>query len=307
MLIFSTCPIPIKFHLKGPRFMPVFFLLVLLLIAPSVQSAEPPDQYSFAASLAEENDHYRAITEYKRFLHYFPADPRAPEARLGIAKSLLAGQRWQQSDEALEKVWIDYPGSPEALEARRLYAQSALDRKDYALARKRYQQIEQLSPEDKELSSYQTGLSYLEEGRLPEARKHFSTMPEPAASQLNEQLTAFENIPRKSPRVAGALSAILPGAGQLYTERPKQAGMAFALNAAFIYGAIEAWNNENYTVAGILSLFEIGWYGGNIYNAANNAHKINRKREARLKEKILKGLSLSYRNNTPLLETKIRF
>ena len=126
---------------------------------------------------------------------------------------------------------------------------------------------------------YRIGLSALYQNRVGEARDNFAQLPDPLGEPLLLSLEDFQRLERKSPALAGTLSALLPGAGQLYTERPRQAGIAFALNAAFIYGAFEAWDNEDYAVAGILSLFELGWYGGNIYNAMNNAHKFNRRRE----------------------------
>lgn len=289
--------------------MPTLLLFLLLLFLPQMLFAEPPDLFSFAESLRAEEDHYRAITEYKRFLHYHPQDPRAPQAQLGIAQSLIAGERWKHSDAALEKTWQRYPQTQEALQARKLFAKSAFDRKDYETARQRYQQLKELPEAEIEQADYQIGLSYLEENRLQEAEQSFAELPESDSQRLQQELEDYRQLPRKSPQLAGTLSAILPGAGQLYTERPKQAAVAFALNAAFIYGAIEAWNNENYAVAGILALFEIGWYGGNIYNAQNNAHKINRDREAEFRQQLQKrsGLSLGMRGQTPWVQARFNF
>lgn len=287
--------------------MPVL-LVILLLLSPAHLFAAPPDLFSFAESLAAEADHYRAITEYKRFLHYQPLDPRAPQAQLAIARSLLAGQRWAQSDAALEKVWQNYPNSPAALDSRRLYARSAFDRHDYAAARQRYQQLQEVSPDDAPLAATQTGLSYLAQDRPEDAAASFALLPESDGQLPQQGLAAYRQLPRKSATLAGSLSAILPGAGQLYSERPQQAAVAFALNAAFIYGAIEAWNNENYAVAGILSLFEIGWYGGNVYNAMNNAHKYNRDRREELQQRLQRGgLSLGISNQTPWLQARFTF
>ncbi len=97
--------------------------------------------------------------------------------------------------------------------------------------------------------------------------------------------------------------------GQLYTERPQQAGIAFALNGAFIYGAVEAWENENFALAGILSLFELGWYGGNIFNAMNNAQQYYRcQRDSFLQQLQQRlDLSLGWRNNKPGLTAHYQF
>ncbi len=87
----------------------------------------------------------------------------------------------------------------------------------------------------------------------------------------------MKDLPKKSPAVAGSLAAILPGAGHLYTERPRDALVAFLLNGAFIVAAVELFRHDNYWAGGIVTFFEVGWYAGNIYSAVSSAHKYNKK------------------------------
>jgi len=287
--------------------MPVFLLLLLFLFPQSLRAE--PDLLSFARSLAAEGDHYRAITEFKRFLHYQPQDPRAAQAQLAIAASLRAGERWEQLDLALEKVWLNYPKSPEAITARKRYADAAFAQQNFPEARRRYAALQQQESAMTTEATYRIGLSYLQEDQPDAAELSFSTLPTADQQTLRPYLDEYRQLPRKSAPLAGSLSALLPGAGQLYSGQPKQAALAFALNAAFIYGALEAWDNENYVVAGILSLFEIGWYGGNIYNAMNNAHKYNQQQCEQFGERLQRrfSLSLGVRERTPLLQAKFQF
>lgn len=279
-------------------------LLLLLLIFPAV-SVAAQDPLSFADSLADEGDHYRAITEYKRFIHYHPEDQRIAYARLQIARSLIAGERWAEADRVLEKVWKLHPMSAEALEAKELYADSAFDRGDHDAALQRYSTLGQHKHQHDE-HIFRQGLSELERGNTEAAMEHFRLIDKP---DLSLELDRYQQLPRKSPRLAGVLSTILPGAGQLYTERPRQAGIAFALNAAFIYAAVESWDNENYATSAIISLFELGWYGGNIYNAVNNAHKYNQRQQRRFIDQLQERfqLSLGWSNDRPTVSTLIRF
>lgn len=281
------------------------YWIVFGLVLVSLNNTAAADLLGFADSLAAEGDYYRAITEYKRFLHYRPGDPDCARAQLGIAQSLLAGQRWETADQALATVWRTYPQSPEATQARQLYADAAYQRGDYAAAEKRYAQFKQASPE----SLYRSGLSALRQNHPKQARAHFSKLPPVTRQRLLQETENYQQLARKSARLAGTLSALVPGMGQLYAERPQQAGIAFALNGAFIYGAVEAWENENFAVAGILSLFELGWYGGNIYNAMNNAQQFNRHQRAsfldRLQQRL--DLSLGWRGNTPGLTAHYQF
>ncbi len=102
---------------------------------------------------------------------------------------------------------------------------------------------------------------------------------------------------------------MLPGAGQLYAGRPRDAGLAFALNAAFILGALESFESGNEVVGSILVFFERGWYTGNIFNAANGAHKYNRDlleaEKAPLRERF--ELTLSAGRQQAQLEMKLHF
>lgn len=214
-------------------------LLLLLLLLPQAVLAAGGEQLSFADSLAAEGDHYRAITEYKRFLHQHPQDGLAPKARLAIARSLLAGQRWDQADRALELVMELHPATQEATAAGRAYADSAFERGDYGLARSRYRRLLEQGndAEQRQRARYRIGWTFLEEGQLSEAKGAFGKLEPDLAAELLPALDRYQELPQKSPRLAGALSALLPGAGQLYTGRVKQAGLALALNATFLYGA----------------------------------------------------------------------
>ncbi|SEA38559.1 Tetratricopeptide repeat-containing protein [Desulfuromusa kysingii] len=285
--------------------MPIFVLFILLSVTPNACATN--GFLSFADSLAAEKDYYRAITEYKRFLHYTPEDSRAAYAQLAIGQCLLAGERWQQADSALEKVWTVYPESDEAKTARQLYADAAYNRGDFAAAEVRYRAIQDTAPAD--ANRYKLGLSQLQQDKPDQAHSTFSQFQAPLKQQLSLSLDAYQQLENKSPQLAGTLSALLPGAGQLYTERPLQAGIAFALNTAFIYGAIESWENENYATAGILSLFEIGWYGGNIYNAMNNAHKFNRRQQDHFLNQLQHrfGFSLGWQQGRPQLQAQFNF
>jgi TM2 domain-containing membrane protein YozV len=107
----------------------------------------------------------------------------------------------------------------------------------------------------------------------------------------------MEDLPKKSPATAGTLAAIIPGAGHLYTERPRDALVAFLLNGAFIWGAIELFRHDNYVAGGIVTFFEIGWYTGNIYSAVSSAHKYNKKKREDFLERLKEIISLSFHHD----------
>lgn len=289
----------------------ILSLLLLFLLIPLPLCAADSAPLSFADSLAAEGEHYRAITEYKRFLHHSPDAPEASRARLSIARSLIAGKRWNDADLALETVMTDDAGTPEATAARLIYADIAFDRSNYPLARKRYLSLleNDANRYDFNHAHYRIGWTFLEEEQVEEARRSFAQLEPDRSAELSAALDDFQQLPQKSPGLAGTLSAILPGAGQLYTGRTRQAALAFALNAIFIYGTIEAFDNDNNAVGGIMLLFTVGWYTGNIYNAVNNAHKFNQRQKAKYKGEMRErfGLHLGWGDDHPMLLARLRF
>lgn len=92
---------------------------------------------------------------------------------------------------------------------------------------------------------------------------------------LLERDAAFREIRRKRPGVAGTLSAVLPGAGQLYNGRPVDALLAFVVNGGFGVGTALAFVEAGSIPLGVvLAVFTAGFYTGNIVNAVVDARRI---------------------------------
>ena len=150
----------------------------------------------------------------------------------------------------------------------------------------------------------------------PSAKDHLflvreSSTYQSSAQELASALEELPHLPRKSPRLAGFLAAVIPGSGHLYTGEKKQALFAFITNALLIFGTYEAFNRDLYVAGGFLSIFAINYYSGNIFGALNSAHKYNR----RVKEAYLEGykrkyeLSINLRGGakTPFVEFALHF
>ncbi len=241
-------------------------MALALLLATGAWAKPPPPAtpegvLSFADTLLRSGDSFRAATEYLRFLHHFPEDPRAPRALEGLGRAYALAGRWAEAAGAFARLSREAP-SPEA---RRLLA-GALYRGGRPLEAARLLLAPGAGEPDRVLGT----LALLRAGRPREALPGVRT----------DIVEKYEALPRKSPFTAAALAAVLPGAGHLYVGRPRDAAVSFVLNGVFLWGTWRAARNEQWALAGVLGLFEAGWYGGNVVSAANGAHKWNR-REAR--------------------------
>ena len=249
----------------------------------SLEGLGPDQLLRFADHLLQDGEYFRAITEYRRFLFTYPADTRVPMVLFRIGQAFFRGESYAEALQTFQELERRDPDGSYGQQARLWQGESLLRQAQYAAAEQIYTQfIDQteqasLTP----YAHYQRGWTFLYRRQWQEAARSWQRVPPdhplyPPAQQLVSEAQAGERLPQKSPALAGFLSGILPGSGQLYNGRRGDALLAFLLNGLFIAGTIEAIDQGELAVAGVLSFFGAGWYVGNVYGAMNGAHKHNR-------------------------------
>jgi len=254
--------------------------------------------FGFAESLYEEGDYFRAIGEYKRYIYLAPTDNQAEKATFRIAEGYFQAKRWAEAIIACDQFLSKYPASPRYFEM--LYLKGRIEKLSgrYDEALRTFELIAIANaPNYKDKALYQKALVKLERTDWRGAQDALRQVPQgsplfPAASLFAAEMGKME-LPYKSPATAGLLAAVLPGAGHLYAERPRDALVAFLLNGAFIWGAAELFHHDNYVAGGIFAFFELGWYSGNIYSAVSSVHKYNRNKESDFIQKLKDNFSLA--------------
>uniref|UniRef100_C6E6V4 Tetratricopeptide TPR_2 repeat protein n=1 Tax=Geobacter sp. (strain M21) TaxID=443144 RepID=C6E6V4_GEOSM len=297
---------------------------ILLIFACSVGAAfasplqlTAESALSFGDHLFDQGDYYRAISEYERVLYFFPAEPAAKAAQYKIALSYLKGEKWGVAVEKFRTLAGRHPDEETGRKALFMVGETYFAKKDHASALAAYQEFVSRYPQESQSDEarMKMGWCYLSQGQWEQGAGAFRGIPRESARHEDGQRLAaaageFPLLPRKSPSLAAGLSAVLPGAGQLYVERPRDAAITVLLNGLFLWGGLEAIHRGNNLAGGILLGFESGWYVGNIYNAASSAHKYNRSRERDFIDKLQGefGMSLS-RNESgnPLLALTFRY
>ncbi len=298
----------------------LFILLLslsLLLPAAARAASDPKELMAFADHLFEAGDYYRAITEYERVAFLFPNDPLAQTARYRIALSYFQGDKLVPAIERFRSLAEQFPTEQIGKDALYMLGEAQYVNKDYRASRKTFASFLEAYPADPRCDAVRIriGWSHMRERNWREAEEAFRGLPpdsplHASAEGLAEGALAYPDIPRKSPTLAGTLSAVLPGAGQLYTGRTGDAVTSFLLNGIFIWGAVEAFHHDNDVTGGILLFFEAGWYTGNIYNAVSNAYKYNRGAEQNYLQRLddRYAISLSHtRDGANLLAFTVRF
>jgi tetratricopeptide (TPR) repeat protein len=307
--------------------MTLMFLLVLLspLRPEWLRAAEESGRYideelqmGLADEFFKEGDYYRAVTEYKRFLFFFPQSSRVEEVLSRIAKSYFNGKKWDETVSLCDEWLKKFPASPRANEAYLLKGLALSEKKELSPARFLFRRAQESSPGTAlaEEAQFQIARTYVKEEEWREAAEEFRKIDRtaklyPKGEYWAKGLDRMDRVPHKSPTAAGVLAAVLPGAGHVYTERYRDAAIAFLLNGAFIWAMIESFQHNNNVVGGILTFFELGWYSGNIYSAVASAHKYNKKEREQYLDELEKGsdlaVGISFRGETPVLYLRYVF
>lgn len=261
-------------------------LIVLLLLAvPCALRAQPvsaSNDLSFANRLFQEQDYYRAVTEYKRFIHLHPDSPAATDARYAIGLSYFRGEKWDAAAAAFQDVRDMDPEGATGARALLMAAEADYRKGDYPSALDAFSAFVRNHGGDPAAADARMRIvqCYLHLGNTRNACEQANRGPENAADPrlktLAAETVAIRDVPSKSPALAGTLSALVPGAGQLYIGRPRDAGVSFLINGGMIALAAVAFHNDEPVAGSIVSLVELSWYTGNIYGAVNGAHKYNR-------------------------------
>ena len=140
-------------------------------------------------------------------------------------------------------------------------------------------------PEQRDLMLYQSlfaDVMLRREGLSPQSAQAIADEAlRQKAQGLLAQDAAFDELALKRPVLAASLSAVLPGAGQLYNGRYRDAGIALGLNAGFGAATYYSFAElESIPLGVVSSLLLAGFYAGNVYNAYTDARQINAQRYA---------------------------
>ena len=246
-------------------------------------------QIGFADALRGAGDYYRAITEYKRALHFCRDDSLSARAQAGVGEASFEAGRYD-----LVMDWYRELGSDgEDVPTVRLLAGRALFRlgryygaMDLLEAPSRDGAASARSSE----AHYYIGLSRIRIGELDLARRSFALVEGSSfyAEMSGRHLDALgdaQSPPRKSPRVAAAL-AIVPGAGYAYAEHYGTAVASLIVNGLLGWATVHAFTEGNNGAGGFCAVIALGFYVGNITGSAQSADRYNAYQEERFQARF---------------------
>lgn len=238
-------------------------------------------QLEFTRGLLDDAEYFRAVGEGRRYLSFYESCGRIDEARLYIGLAYQRAEQWDRAAEVFRSM-AEGASGPTAAMAHLALADTLFRQGRYELAAAEYSAFaaKVTDPAYSGYARYREGFAYFI-GRAPDkAATAFRLVSDDApekgrAERMQKSLALADDLPYRSPTLAGVMSAVLPGAGQVYTGRWVDGVISLIVNAGFGFGAYEAYRRDLPVVATMVALFEVGWYTGNIFSAVNYAHRYN--------------------------------
>ena len=288
-----------KFH-----YTPILLIIVVLLHTGMLGTGsaagltiDAQRQLGFARQLLENQQYRRAAEEFQRFAFFYDEHPERRGALLEAGKALLLADDPRFAQVPLKALIADERLDPLAVEAHFLLAASYLQMRAPSHAVVRLSNLIALSDDiavdDRAYS--RIGWIQIEALDWRGALRAFKRISDDGRKRFNipeleAAVVGADEIPQKSPALAGILSFI-PGGGQLYCGRYQDAAVALASNVALFWSALDAFDSDQNALGGLLTLIGVGFYAGNIYGAVNDAHKFNANQKRRYGDRLRRTYS----------------
>lgn len=236
-------------------------------------------EHSIALEFAADFDLYRAITAFKRALHFLPPEKkeRRLEIEYDIALAYYLGRKYLEVVHAVESTDLlcvedSFPAFSDLLLIL-------------------YDSYSQLG--NTEQACHLLGLIESDKARKLSLLSALQRGDMPALSCLgHKKIVESYRKEAKSIRKAEVFNALLPGAGYWYVGLKETAVTALLVNSLFIAAAAHFIDRGNGAAAIFTLSLESGWYFGGIYGAGLAAKRYNECLYERYAENITKAEGL---------------
>jgi tetratricopeptide (TPR) repeat protein len=247
----------------------------------------------FADQLFANADYFRAATEYRRFLYFYPDSDLAPLAALKIGLCLVHSGRFTDASVYFLQYPERYQGSPELVQEalyQSMYA-SFLSRDLLPEWRTAHQklQLAGADPAGELAAGYLAGWCYLREEAWQEAADAFAHLRTLAVNDkqretlgcLQRESLRGARLPRKQPLLAGALAALVPGSGRMYLGDYGDGGYSLLVIGVTGLLAWRFYQTDHEKAALGWGGAAAGFYLGDVYGSLVGAVRSNRERGSR--------------------------
>lgn len=269
----------------------LFVLILTLLLFSNFTSIAEVNLRALGDHFSKLGNYDTAVTEYKRFLFFHPDDTRAAEVYQKIGLAYRAQGLWEAAILSLRNAVSHALSEEEKSKSQLELAVTLIASQNYDLARFELIRVTIRTPSGPlyQRALFLQAIALIYQFQWEEARevlRHYTT-----DEMLDKLLDKALNLPQKSAKVAKVLSAILPGAGQVYAGNWRDGLNALALNGVFGFVAVDSVLDKHYVDAVTWTYFIFQrYYLGNLYQAGKAVDDFNDEKSRRAADNILNRL-----------------
>ncbi|NOX16879.1 MAG: hypothetical protein GXO87_01165 [Chlorobi bacterium] len=229
----------------------------------------PRNRLRFGEALFSEGDYLRASDEFAAYLNRRPND--AILFKIGYA-NLKLGNYFKA-----ENVFQTLSGKKDiSLQAKLMFVKTKyLSGDEQFVASGNYKTLNIPEPDLIKIEKLKLLTILKNRKALPDSAEFFK----PFQSQLYQDVSRFyfrkKNMKEKSPITAAALSAVIPGAGKIYTENYGDGATAFLVTGLLAFLAYDNFQAEHNGRAWIFTGLAAFFYAGNVYGSYLSAKTYN--------------------------------
>ncbi|MDI6793715.1 MAG: tetratricopeptide repeat protein [bacterium] len=250
---------------------------------------------TFADYLFEQEDYYRAATEYKRVVFMSAQEEKnIPQVKFKIGLCYQKSRKWDVALANFKQLKKEFPAKLESIDfeiGRTYYL-----KENYYNALEVFQGLLE-SNKLSDYSQYMIGWCHLRQMDWPGAELAFSQVKADGTDlhAFSRDLARYSEhgakLSHRSPLIAGIISTLIPGGGQIYLQRFGDG--IFSMIAIFgtAYLSNHYYQENHKTTAYILGGLSATFYAGNIYGATASARLINISLKSHYLEEIDKTAS----------------
>lgn len=250
----------------------LFFLITLLsslISSQQIDFTSPQNIKLFADYLFCGKDYLRAINEYEKYLSV--VDDDSVHFKVAIGYSAINDQSNAYKKFSSIKISSSFYELSRIEILKSLYLQK-IDSSYFLYADLL---INSQSPFSNNAYRLKNSSLLLIKNDLPEKEIFLIPFENEEKNKLSNFYDLKKNPLYKSEVWAGVLSAIIPGAGKIYTQEYGDGITAFILTGLFAYLAYTNFDHDHPTRAWIFTAIGAGFYVGNIYGSVASAQIFN--------------------------------
>ena len=215
------------------------------------------DLIQFSDRLFLEREYYRAITEYKRYLFYFPNGEHTEHSKIQIGNAYLKGEDYEGAVHYWKSLLEEIGLNPEMRDNANIGLVLGL------------LNLQKEKPFPFRLESVKEALGQINDFDVVNFRNR--NYVEFAEDYLSDNDPEDE----KSPYLAGGLSLLVPGMGSVYNKRYVESLYVFFFTGIFAYAAYTSKTGKDPELYPFFAFISVSFYFGGVYAAVNGSHRYN--------------------------------